>query len=54
MFDDARFYSMLAQNSRSYGIVHSDDAYMYLRISALNFDDDLLSAMEEVDDYLID
>jgi hypothetical protein len=54
MFDDARFYSKLAQNSRSYGIVRSDDAHMYLRISALDFDDDLLAAMDEADDYLID
>lgn len=54
MFDDARFYSMLARDSRSYGIVRSDDAHMYLRISALDFDDDLLSAMDRVDDYLID
>ena len=54
MFDDARFYSRLAENSSSYGKVRSEDNRMYLAISALDFDDDLLVAMDRADDYLID
>ena len=53
MFDDARFYSRLAEDSASYGKVSSDESRMYLRISALDFDDDLLSAMEKEDEYLL-
>lgn len=54
MFDDARFYSRLAENSASYGMVRSDDNRMYLAISALDFDDDLLAAMDRGEDFLID
>ena len=54
MFDDARFYSRLAEDSRSYGKVKSDESHMFLMISALDFDDDLLCAMERGDDYLVD
>ena len=53
MFDDARFYSRLAEDSALYGKVHSDDCRMYLAISALDFDDDLLAAMDSADDYLL-
>lgn len=54
MFDDARFYGSLAENSKSYGIAECDDCAMYIAISALDFDDDLLEAMEKADAYLID
>ena len=54
MFDDARFYSRMAEDSRCYGRVKSDESHMFLMISALDFDDDLLNAMEHGDDYLID
>lgn len=54
MFDDAYFYSRLAEDSRSFGRVFSDESHMFLRISALDFDDDLLSAMERGDEWLID
>ena len=53
MFDDARFYSRLAENSASYGMVRSEDSRMYLAISALDFDDDLLAAMDRADEFLI-
>ena len=54
MFDDARFYSRLAEDSRSYGRVSSEESHMYLLISALDFDDDLLAAMERGDEWLVD
>ena len=54
MFDDARFYSKLAEDSRCFGRVRSDESHMYLLISALDFDDDLLAAMDRGEDYLID
>ena len=54
MFDDARFYSTLAENSGSLGHAACADSPMYLAISALDFDDDLLNAMESAEDYLID
>ena len=54
MFDDARFYSRLAEDSRSYGRVSSQESYMFLQISALDFEDDLLCAMERGEEYLID
>ena len=54
MFDDARFYSRLAENSRTYGKPRCDDCAMFLRISALDTDDDLLAAMDRSEDYLID
>ena len=53
MFDDARFYSQLAENAASYGKVRSDESRMYLMISALDFEDDLLSAIDRADDYLL-
>ena len=53
MFDDARFYSRLAEDSASYGKVSSEESRMFLRISALDFDDDLLAAMDKADDFLI-
>lgn len=54
MFDDARFYSRLAENSRSYGKVRCSDCALYLKISALDTDDDLLAAMEKAEEFLID
>ncbi len=54
MFDDARFYGRLAENSKSYGKVSCTDSAMFLSISRLDFEDDLLSAMEKADDYLLD
>lgn len=54
MFDDARFYGKLAENSRCYGKLRCDDCTMYIRISALDTDDDLLAAMEKADEYLIE
>ena len=53
MFDDARFYAKLRENARSYGKVRSDESRMYLAISALDFDDDLLAAIDRADDYLL-
>lgn len=54
MFDDASFYGRLAENSRSYGKLRCDDCAMYLRISALDTEDDLLCAIERAEDFLID
>lgn len=54
MFDDARFYSRLAESSKSYGRAKCSDSAMYLAISQLDFDDDLLAAMEDADAYLLD
>ncbi len=54
MFDDARFYNRLAENSRSFGHAKCSDSAMFLAISALDFDDDLLAAMESADDYLLE
>lgn len=53
MFDDAKFYADLAQNAASYGKVRSDESRMFLKLSALDFNDDLLSAIECADDYLL-
>ena len=53
MFDDARFYSRLAEDSQSYGKVSSAESRLYVCISALDFDDDLLNAIESADDYLM-
>ena len=53
MFDDARFYSRLAENSRSYGKPNCDDCAMFIKISALDTDDDLLAAMDRADEFLI-
>lgn len=54
MFDDARFYGKLAENSRAFGKPRCDDCAMFLCISALDTEDDLLSAIERADDYLVD
>ena len=54
MFDDARFYGRLAENSRSYGKLSCEDSAMYLKISALDTDDDLLAAIDHAEEYLLD
>ena len=54
MFDDARFYCRLAENTRSYGKARCTESAMFLAISKLDFEDDLLSAMDRAEDYLID
>ena len=54
MFDDARFYNSLAQDSKSYGKARCSDCAMFLAISALDFDDDLLDVMDNADAYLLD
>ena len=54
MFDDARFYGKLAEDSKSYGKARCSDSAMYIAISALDFDDDLLAAMENADAYLLE
>ncbi len=54
MFDDARFYCRLAENTRSYGKARCTDSAMFLAISKLDFEDDLLSAMDRAEDYLLD
>ncbi len=54
MFDDVRFYVRLAENSRAYGKPCCDDCAMFLRISALDTEDDLLSAIDRADDFLVD
>ena len=53
MFDDARFYNSLAESSESYGKAKCSDSPMYIAISALDFDEDLLAAMENADLYLL-
>ena len=54
MFDDARFYVRLAENSCAYGRVRCSDSAMLLRIGALDFSDDLLAAIDRAEDYLLD
>lgn len=54
MFDDARFYSRLAEDSQSYGHAKCSDSAMFLAISRLEFDNDLLDTIENADEYLID
>lgn len=54
MFDDARFYSRLAENTRSYGRAKCSDSAMFLAISKLDFEDDLLAAMDDAEEYLIE
>ena len=54
MFDDARFYNSLAENSKSFGKAKCSDSAMYIAISALDFDDDLLAAIDDADAYLLD
>ena len=54
MFDDARFYCRLAEDSQSYGKAKCNDSAMFLAISKLDFDDDLLDAMDNAEGYLLD
>ena len=54
MFDDARFYNSLAQDSKSYGRAKCADSAMFIAIGALDLDDDLIDAMENADAYLLD
>ncbi len=54
MFDDARFYFRLAEDSGSYGKADCDDSAMFLTISKLDFEDDLLDVMDNAEDYLLD
>lgn len=54
MFDDACFYAKLKENAACYGKVRSEESRMYLTISALDFDDDLLAAIDRADDYLLE
>lgn len=54
MFDDARFYCRLAEDSKSYGKATCADSTMFLSISSLDFDDDLLAAIESGEDLLCD
>lgn len=54
MFDDARFYSRLAEDTKSYGRAKCSDSAMFLAISKLDFEDDLLAAMDNADAYLIE
>lgn len=53
MFDDARFYCRLAEDSQSYGKAKCTDSAMFLSISKLDFEDDLLDVMDNADDYLL-
>lgn len=54
MFDDARFYCRLAEDSKSYGRASCSDSAMFLAISRLDFEDDLLAAMDNPDAYLLE
>ncbi|MBQ3264461.1 MAG: hypothetical protein IJH07_01660 [Ruminococcus sp.] len=54
MFDDAKFYGRLAEDSKSYGKADCSDSAMFIAISQLDFEDDLLDAMENADVYLIE
>lgn len=54
MFDDARFYNRLAESSKSYGKATCADCAMFIAISALDFEDDLLAAMDNAEAYLLD
>lgn len=54
MFDDARFYCRLAENSNSYGKAKCSDSPMFLALSKLDFDNDLLDAIDSADEYLLD
>lgn len=53
MFDDARFYSRLAEDSRSYGYVSSSDCSSRYTFKPQDSDDDLLSAMDRAEEYLV-
>lgn len=54
MFDDARFYGRLAEDSKSYGRAKCADSAMFVAISALDFENDLFDAMENAGEYLLD
>jgi len=54
MFDDAGFYLKLAESSQSFGKAKCSDSAMFLKISNLDFDDDLLTAIDRAEDYLIE
>ncbi len=54
MFDDAKFYSKLAESSKSYGKAKCSDSAMFLAISQLDFDDDLIDVMDNAEAYLLD
>lgn len=53
MFDDAGFYTKLAESSKSYVKAKCSDSAMFLKISNLDFDDDLLTAIDRAEDYLL-
>lgn len=54
MFDDAIFYCRLAEDPKSYGIESCTESRLYLKISELDVDNDLLDFMESMDDCLLD
>ena len=54
MFDDAIFYNRLAEDTKSYGKAKCSDSAMFINISALDMDDDLLEAVENEESWLID
>ena len=54
MFEDARFYNRLAEDKKSYGKAKCSDSAMFITISALDMDDDLLAAIDEAESWLID
>lgn len=54
MFDDARFYCRLAEDSQSYGKADCKDSALFLAISKLDFEDDLLDVMDNAEGYLLD
>ena len=49
MFDDARFYCRLAEDPKSYGIESCRESRLYLKISELDVNDDLLDFIESID-----
>ena len=53
MFDDARFYGKLAEDSRSYGYVSCSDFASRKTFKPQDSDDDLLSAMDRAEEYLV-
>lgn len=53
MFDDARFYCRLAENSRSYGYADCSDSPMIVSACPKDFENDLLCAMERTEEYLV-
>ena len=53
MFDDARFYSKLAEDSRSYGYVSCSDCSSRYTFKPQDCEDDLLTAMDSAEEYLV-